>query len=56
MKKIQNLEATKSALLLLKSHNFSETQLISTKLSSVETSGVVLKIELKSKAVDLLPW
>ena len=56
-KKFRNLEAKKSALLWLKSHNFSETfKLISTKESSVETSGVVLKIKLKSKMVDLLPW
>ena len=44
-KKIQNLEDKESALFSLKSHNFSETLL--------ETSGVVLKIELKSKMVDL---
>ena len=45
------MEAEKLALLRLKSHNFSETY-----FNKVETSGVALKIELKSKMVDLLLW
>ena len=39
-----------SSFVIKKNHNFSETY-----FNKVETSGVVLKIELKSNMVDWLP-
>ena len=52
MKKIENLEAKKSALVIKKSYLLRDL----TYFNKVKfTSGVVVKIELKIKMVDMLP-
>ena len=51
-----NLKISKSALLSLNHHNFSNTEPIYTKSSFVESSLNYLASEIKTKMVDLLPW
>ena len=51
-----DLKISKPALLSLNHHNFSNTKLMYTEESFMESLLNYLALEIKTKMVDLLPW